>query len=179
MTSQKRSVSLLYQLIIISVCFSFTTRPTVASQGSNLILSEDIQYENQPDLTMLKKSEPIQQQYYHSSSSSNAKDCCEKPIIITSAHQSEGYLKAPPLYDEMNEPKNYKKTIECLYKFFGKPNERIQLFYEDFDLYYPYDIYKFYKIEYLIFNYQIKVISKELILYFFQNIAVDTLIRYA
>lgn len=68
-------------------------------------------------------------------------------MVIDSSTHPEGYLKAPPLYDEMNEPKNTDKTIECIYKFRGKPGERIQLFYEDFDLYYPYHIYKFNKIE--------------------------------
>ncbi len=60
-------------------------------------------------------------------------------------------MKAPPLYEEMSEPKNLQNSIECLYKFYGKPNERIQLFYEDFDLYYPYDINKFNKIELVFF----------------------------
>jgi len=55
---------------------------------------------------------------------------------------------APPVYDNMNDPKNSKRIIECLYKFYGQPGERIQLFYEDIELYYPYDIYKFNKIEY-------------------------------
>jgi hypothetical protein len=150
--SRKRPTSLLddlFGLILTVTIFGLAAKPSLASQGSDFILSQDIQYEHQPDLTMPKKNEPnIQQQQQHNHhSSSSTKDCCDKPIIITSAHQSEGYLKAPPLYDEMNEPKNYKKTIECMYKFYGKPNERIQLFYEDFDLYYPYDIYKFYKIE--------------------------------
>ena len=106
----------------------------------------------EPDLTNLKKTESSASSgQFHTAGSSSAswasKDCCDKPIIITSVYQQEGYLIAPPMYDEMNEHKNYKKTIECMYKFYGKPNERIQLFYEDFDLYYPYDIYKFYKIE--------------------------------
>ena len=74
-------------------------------------------------------------------------DCCDETFIINSETQPEGYLKSPPIYAEINEPKNIKSTIECLYKFYGKPNERIQLFYEDFDLYYPYDINKFNKIE--------------------------------
>lgn len=68
-------------------------------------------------------------------------------MIIDSSMHPEGYLKAPPIYDEMNELKNSKRIIECMYKFYGKPGERIQLFYEDFDLYYPYDIHKFNKIE--------------------------------
>lgn len=60
---------------------------------------------------------------------------------------TDGYLKEPPLYHELNDAKNSKKTIECIYKFYGKPGERIQLFYETFDLYYPYDVNKFNKIE--------------------------------
>ena len=75
-----------------------------------------------------------------------SKDCCEETINIYSNIYPEGYLKAPPLYDVMNDSKN-KKSIECLYKFFGQPGERIQLFYEDVDLYYPFDIYKLNKIE--------------------------------
>ena len=69
-------------------------------------------------------------------------------MIIDSSIHPEGYLKEPPMYEKMNEPKNAKRNIECLYKFYGKPNERVQLFYEDFHLYYPHDIYKFNKIEY-------------------------------
>jgi hypothetical protein len=68
-------------------------------------------------------------------------------MIIDSLVHPEGYLKAPPAYDELNDPKNSKKTIECVYKFYGRQGERIQLFYEDFDLYYPINIYKFNKIE--------------------------------
>ena len=59
----------------------------------------------------------------------------------------------------MSEPKNAKNTIECLYKFYGKPNERIQLFYEDFDLYYPYDINKFNKIELVLFYFFVLMIQ--------------------
>jgi len=77
------------------------------------------------------------------------------------------FCKAPPIYDTMNEQRNSKRIIECLYKFYGSPGnfwlnkdknnqffllkfiqgERIQLFYEDVDLYFPFDIYKFNKIE--------------------------------
>ena len=77
--------------------------------------------------------------------------CCDDTMIIKSSEHPEGYLKAPPIYDDMSEPKNAKRIVECLYKFYGLPDERIQLFYEDFDLYYPYDIYKFNKIEYVLF----------------------------
>ena len=73
--------------------------------------------------------------------------CCDETMIIKSSMHPEGYLKAPPIYDEMADPKNSKRIVECLYKFYGNPDERVQLFYEDFDLYYPYDIYKFNKIE--------------------------------
>ncbi len=75
------------------------------------------------------------------------KDCCDETIIIDSLMYPEGYLKAPPSYDEMNGPKNTRKSIECMYKFYGRPGERIQLFYEDLDLYFPYNIHKFNKIE--------------------------------
>lgn len=68
-------------------------------------------------------------------------------LTIDSAMHPEGYLKVPPLYDDMNDPKNVNKKIECVYKFYGRDGERIQLFYEDFDLYFPYDIHKFNKIE--------------------------------
>ena len=40
-----------------------------------------------------------------------------------------------------------KIALQEFYKFYGQPGERIQLFYEDIELYYPYDIYKFNKIE--------------------------------
>jgi hypothetical protein len=80
------------------------------------------------------------------SEGSNVKGCCDETMIIHSYLHPEGYLKAPPVYDEMSQVKK-DKTINCLYKFYGRPGERIQLFYEDIDLYYPYDIYKFNKIE--------------------------------
>ena len=68
-------------------------------------------------------------------------------MVIKSTLYPQGYLKSPPFYDVLHKPNNSKERIECVYTFIGKPNERIQLFYEDLDLYYPYDIYRFNKIE--------------------------------
>lgn len=76
-------------------------------------------------------------------------DCCKEPIIIDSLVHPHGFLKVPQLYEKLNNTKHLNRKIECLYKFYGKPGERIQLFYEDFDLYYPYDIQKFNKIEFV------------------------------
>lgn len=68
-------------------------------------------------------------------------------MVIRSSLYPKGYLKSPPLYEELNKPDNSKEKIECIYTFIGKPGERIQLFYEDLDMYYPYDIHRFNKIE--------------------------------
>ena len=69
-------------------------------------------------------------------------------MLINGSVYPNGYLKAPPIYDSMNEPAKSNEHIECIYKFVGRPDERIQLFYEDLDMYYPHDIHKFNKIEY-------------------------------
>jgi hypothetical protein len=66
-------------------------------------------------------------------------------MVINSTLHPEGYLKSPPVYDEINDMKGSKKPIECIYKFYGNPGERIRLFYEDLDLYYP--TFKYNKIE--------------------------------
>ncbi len=68
-------------------------------------------------------------------------------MIIKGSLFPQGYLKSPPLYEELHKPDKSKETIECTYTMYGKPGERIQLFYEDLDMYYPYDIYRFNKIE--------------------------------
>lgn len=73
--------------------------------------------------------------------------CCKDDMIIKSTIYPQGYLRSPPFYEQLNKPDNYEEHIECIYTFIGKPGERIQLFYEDLDLYYPFDIYRFNKIE--------------------------------
>lgn len=73
--------------------------------------------------------------------------CCQDDMIIRSSLYPQGYLKSPPFYEQLNDPKNAEELIECIYTFIGKPGERIQLFYEDLDMYYPYDIYRFNKID--------------------------------
>ncbi|CAF0985770.1 unnamed protein product [Brachionus calyciflorus] len=78
---------------------------------------------------------------------SSSSNCCENTVIIDSLKYSDGYLKEPPLYHDLHDLKNSKKSIECIYKFYGKPGERVQIYYETFDLYYPYDVNKFNKID--------------------------------
>ena len=74
-------------------------------------------------------------------------NCCQDDMIIKSTVYPQGYLRSPPFYEQLNKPENYQEYIECIYTFIGKPGERIQLFYEDLDMYYPFDIYRFNKIE--------------------------------
>ncbi|RMZ97718.1 suppressor of lurcher 1-like [Brachionus plicatilis] len=90
--------------------------------------------------------------YVRTLNSNTKKDpaCCQNPIIIrndNSSRNNEGYLKEPPVYHEMSDYQKSDSPIECIYTFYGQPGERIQIFYETFELYYPFDVNKFNKID--------------------------------
>ena len=140
-----------FNQIVISICSDNERGNLMRPKRADLSLTNSISPYTSASTSFSNLSKPFSVKFYFLTSSKVKyqffQDCCDDTIIIDSLIYPEGYLKAPPVYEEINEAKNSKSSIECLYKFYGRPDERIQLFYEDFDLFYPYNIYKFNKIE--------------------------------
>jgi hypothetical protein len=58
--------------------------------------------------------------------------------VINSLISQQGYINSSSFYDELTNEEKLKQ-IYCIYTLVGQQGERIQLFYDSFDLYHSID----------------------------------------
>jgi hypothetical protein len=66
--------------------------------------------------------------------------------VINSSINQQGYINSSSLYDDLTNEEKLKE-IYCIYTLVGQQGERIQLFYESFDLYHSMDTVNLQRIE--------------------------------
>lgn len=72
---------------------------------------------------------------------------CSEIMIINSSTSLEGYITTNNFDKTQVKHVNDTNEIECIIKFFGQKDERIQIVFDIFDLYYSQKIQKYNKVE--------------------------------